>query len=344
MKTRNLVLSLVVAVIALGGFAYKPTPAKAIKNFTVTVSPKVVGKIASFRFQFTLEKTIEVHQWFEISFPKGTTLTPPIPEIEKDRERKERLKEITDAISFNIPCTACMGLPIIEFPEDGTMTIKFHTPAEFDPADESNNPMVITIQDTAGIVNPTEPGSYTYKIRNQQEPEYVESQPVEFAQYESKNSYLWLSNPVLGETTGLTLFIPIQQSKTLCFELTLQCDSSLNFGPYLVKNEALDEEKQKFVYDNIFYQGKPLSSYKLEDYGMEFGQRTDSILLSIVLNQTTLNNIQLSFSKELLIKCIRNGISRMNGDLFVFYYADGAWKSNTYQLQFNENYIFPKVL
>jgi hypothetical protein len=117
----------------LGGLLYKPAPAKAIKNFTVTVSPKVVGKIAGFRFQFILEKTIEVHQWFQISFPKGTTLTPPIPESE--HAKKERLKEITDAISFSIPCTACLGLPIIEFPEDGTMNIKFHTPAEFDPAD-----------------------------------------------------------------------------------------------------------------------------------------------------------------------------------------------------------------
>jgi hypothetical protein len=30
--------------------------------------------------------------------------------------------------------------------------------------------------------------------------------------------------------------------------------------------------------------------------------------------------------------------------VMVFAYYCGGWKSNIYQLQFNENYIFPKVL
>ena len=168
------IVSTIIMVFLCGGLY---PSAKAIQNFTVEVTPKITGAVAEYKFQFTLEKKIEVHQSFHIIFPKGTTLTPPIPEGEN--EKKLRLTDIVDAITFNNdPCTACLGLPIITFESDGTLSIQFRTPMDLDPAKADYKATTITISAKAGITNPPLPGTYTYKIRNLQEPTYVESQPV----------------------------------------------------------------------------------------------------------------------------------------------------------------------
>jgi hypothetical protein len=179
-QTRRLFSFLIVFTILLGGFIVQPAPAKAIKNFTVEVMPKLAGAVAEYKFQFVLEKKIEVHQWFHLRFPKGTILTPPIPDENTKKEQyRQRLKDIIDSISFNNdPCTACLGMPIITFESDGTMTLKFSTPMDLDPAITLYQATTITILAKAGITNPDLPGKCSFQIRNQQELEYAESQPV----------------------------------------------------------------------------------------------------------------------------------------------------------------------
>jgi len=61
-QTRKLFSFLVMITILLGGFAIKPAPAKAIKNFTVEVTPKLAGAVAEYKFQFTFEDPLEPHQ------------------------------------------------------------------------------------------------------------------------------------------------------------------------------------------------------------------------------------------------------------------------------------------
>ena len=181
--TKRILSLFVVVIILMVGFVIKPAPAKAIKNFTVEVTPKVVGEVAEYKFQFTVEKKTGVHQWVYMSFPKGTILTPPLPEGEI--ERKERLSDIMYSIKIQpsgVPCCDewCPGLPIFVFKDDGTMDMKFSNCYEFDP--EKGQFSCITIKKEAGITNPTQAGTYTYKISTQQEPTMFESQPVEITE------------------------------------------------------------------------------------------------------------------------------------------------------------------
>jgi hypothetical protein len=45
--------------------------------FQVTVCPRLTGKVATYRFFIKLDKVLGTHEWFQLTFPPGTTLTPP---------------------------------------------------------------------------------------------------------------------------------------------------------------------------------------------------------------------------------------------------------------------------
>jgi len=101
MKTRKLFSFLVVIVVLFGGFIFKPAPAKAIKNFTVEVTPRVCGEVAEYKFQVTIEKKLRVYEWIKFNFSKETKLIPPLPD-EKEANIQRR-KDIIENIYF---CTS----------------------------------------------------------------------------------------------------------------------------------------------------------------------------------------------------------------------------------------------
>lgn len=154
----------------------------------VDVQPQKIRTIGTYKFTFTVEKTVEVHQYVKMVFPPGTTLTPPLPKDEK--ERKDRLWKMLDYIYFGTtPCGPCGSLPIFTTLDDGSLEIKLNTVVQYDINKDSK--VILTIYPQVGITNPPKPGKYTYKISTQPERDLVESAPYEF--FESKLSDIKVS-------------------------------------------------------------------------------------------------------------------------------------------------------
>jgi hypothetical protein len=187
-------------LLSFGVFTFYSPPAKAIKDFTVQVTPRRAGSVARYALTMSLEKKLEIHQWLHVNFPKGTTLTPPLPE--EEHQRKLRLKEITESIGFGNPCSACTGLPIIVAEFDGTLTMKFHLTGEVDPTKEGYQSITITIFESAGFTNPLNAGSYIFKFKNQQEPKLVDSSPVTIEESEISKPVVTVQNPIFNQMSG----------------------------------------------------------------------------------------------------------------------------------------------
>lgn len=177
MRSRFLCISLIIFLFISGYIFIKLDSVKAITDFYVEVNPPIVNTIAEYEFHFKLTKTVQVHDWFHITFPPGTELYPPLPEEGKDRTN--RLKQIME--SFVVDSTSCaesQGMPFVTFLEDGSMQIRVSSPVEMNPFIEGYQKTVIKIQKNAGIMNPPSPGKVTFSFRTQHEETY-NSQPIE---------------------------------------------------------------------------------------------------------------------------------------------------------------------
>jgi hypothetical protein len=141
----------------------------AIHSFRMEVRPRVANKASTYRFHFTIEKLLEVHDWIKLGFPRGTIIEPPLPEEKAARDA--RLKQIIESMSIGLsPCSACQGLPIIAFYPDGSMqSLTFNSHIELDPSKDGYSDIVITVPDTCGFKTPSTPGTYSYGISNQRE-------------------------------------------------------------------------------------------------------------------------------------------------------------------------------
>lgn len=186
-KLLNTYLSILIFSIFFFGII-PPTPGvKAISDLNIEINPKICGQKADYRFSFALEKTIMVHQWIKFNFPKGSLLSPPIPENNEDRI--ERLKEIGTAINFCGSETPppqgwdpCKSLPIIEIEKDSSLTIKINSWLELDPSKEGYKDICMKISKEAGLVLPSQPGNYTFKVASQSEPAFIESPSIEITE------------------------------------------------------------------------------------------------------------------------------------------------------------------
>lgn len=178
--TRKLFTFVVVVVLLFGGFVFKPVPAKAIKNFTVEVTPKVCGESASYSFQFTFEDSLEPSQWKSFTFPPGTTLNPPLPEEKEARDN--RLRVISNAFSFGNRESfgaASYGMPIVEFKSDNSLNIRLSGGGGglLLPDEPNGKTITMHFSEKAGICNPSKSGTYTYQLQTMLYPT-MESQPV----------------------------------------------------------------------------------------------------------------------------------------------------------------------
>jgi len=181
MNKKLLFLVVIISLLA-STIAYVPT-ALGIKDFHMTIQPRKVGVPATYKFIFTIERKMEVHDWIKLGFPKGTIIEPPIPT--DPHEKEVRLKQIIESMSIGLsPCSACQGLPIIQYYDDGSMeSLMFNTHIALDPNVEGYSIIIVTVPDVCGFVTPKKPGVYDYKIADKVEPttmtakiELVESQ------------------------------------------------------------------------------------------------------------------------------------------------------------------------
>lgn len=160
-------------------FISQPVEILGISKLYVGVNPPIIGSVAEYDFIVNLEKSLKPHDWIKIKFPPGTSFDPPIPE--KESERKQRLRDILDAVSF--PDCTCgdiiMGLPIITRENDSSIVMLFNTPIEINTGLDSYDRTEILISKEAGIVNPTIAGFYRFYMATKSEATFFESQPVE---------------------------------------------------------------------------------------------------------------------------------------------------------------------
>lgn len=198
---RKILTGALVFLFIFGFLVFYSPPAKAIKDFSVEVTPRRAGSVARYALTMSFEKKLGVHEWLHVNFPKGTTLTPPLPE-EDEHQRKLRLKQITESISYGSPCPSCMGLPIIVFESNGTLTMKFHLTGAVDPTKEGYQSITITILESAGFTNPPIAGNYIFKFKNQQEPTFVESTPVTIEESKISKPMVTMQNPIINQISG----------------------------------------------------------------------------------------------------------------------------------------------
>ncbi|HOI25757.1 MAG TPA: stalk domain-containing protein [Caldisericia bacterium] len=173
---KNMISFLLVLSLAFSWGIFSKNHANAIHSFRMEVRPRVANKAATYRFHFTIEKLLEVHDWIKLGFPKGTIIEPPLPEEKVARDA--RLKQIIESMSIGLsPCSACQGLPIIAFYPDGSMqSLTFNSHIELDPSKEGYRDIVVTVPDTCGFKTPANPGTYAYGISNQREPGEIKAQ------------------------------------------------------------------------------------------------------------------------------------------------------------------------
>jgi len=188
--------------------------------FQVTVCPRLTGKVATYRFYIRLNKILGTHEWFQLTFPPGTTLTPPMPVDE--HERKLRLKTIAQAFTIDrMSCAECQGLPIVTFLNDGSMTLRVSSPFGTGPYKDTYQETVIEIADFAGITNPTTPGLVKFFYKNQQEMKLVGSEPNELEEQKLKvevtptsagsvarYQFVYIAEKTLGIHEWMSFFFP----------------------------------------------------------------------------------------------------------------------------------------
>ncbi len=183
-KFFKVLLSAVLSLVLLAGIVIFPAPrnVSAITDHYMAVTPRKIGAGATYKFNFTIERKLEVHDWIklwwpvEVTFPK---LPDPIAErAAYDAERKRIIESMSIGLS---PCSSCQGLPIItDTPTE--KSIQFNSHIGLDPAIEGYKHITITVPDVVGIKNPEKPGDYTFRIATKVEPTPVPSAPFSFVE------------------------------------------------------------------------------------------------------------------------------------------------------------------
>ena len=138
---------LIVIVVLLGGFVFKPAPAKAIKNFTVEVSNPRPGANSDYKFHFSLENKLRVHEFIAIVFPPGSTYT----------------ESISDQVSYDYS----FGLPILTYGADKSLTFKFNSHIDIDPSLEGYQNITISIPKKFLIPGVKKNTSFEYHFFNE---------------------------------------------------------------------------------------------------------------------------------------------------------------------------------
>jgi hypothetical protein len=158
------ILIFIVAIFICTSLLSIQTPAQGVEDISVEVQPRRISTRASYKLNLKLEKPLQVHDWIKIIWPKGTTL-PSLPENKS--ERTAELTRIVESIYIGTsPCSACQGLPVIDYREN---SIRFNIHLELDPKNPGYEYVYIHVTDRVGIINPATPGMYELKIQTQSE-------------------------------------------------------------------------------------------------------------------------------------------------------------------------------
>lgn len=343
--TRKLFSILLTSAILFSGFVFKSSPAKAIKNFTVEVTPNVVRMNATYKFTFTIEKQHELFDFFIILFPSDV-LVPEIPDLTND-ENKNRVREMMENIEINGQAYfVCGAIPRISKLSDGSVELKIASIYQYIPGNTEHEMVEIILKPKFGIINPSKTGNYIFKVKTTKEPDFIESQPVEFIEKPDVpdiiNANLWFSNPVKGQITNMLIHIPIEVNKLCCFEFKMDIPvDKLDMTVYLSKEALKKEGALDFIKDHTYFNGKTLKeSTKISLMGLtEEGNR---FYLQVTPIADEVREINILFDKALQIKFLEDGILSMNDSSIFVSSPEIKNNGKDVKLQFSDNYIFPE--
>jgi hypothetical protein len=197
--TRRLFSLVVVGSMLLGGFVFKPISTKAVSNVWVEVSNPRPGANSDFKFHFTLENKLLVHEFIKIIFPKGFSYK----------------KTITGTVDRKNPD---YNVPIITDYPDGSFSFAFNTHIELDPSKEGYKDITVSLKkyvkmmgDSSEAVyefwffNPPTPGLVTFQVYTQAELDPVPSKPVLIQDYPMSTPIVDIEPNLIKEPAGYSL-------------------------------------------------------------------------------------------------------------------------------------------
>jgi hypothetical protein len=192
---------LLVLCMMLGAFAIKPVPTKAIQKFWMELSSPRAGANCEYKFHFSIEKKLQVHQYIKLVLPPGTRIIKtPSP-------------------------ASCVAewTPDIYTLADGSVEIKYNSHIELDPEIEGYRDIVVKIPAKTVVAdvdrkyysleffNPPNPGLYTYKIATQAEPTLVTSKPVSILDYPLPSPIVQIEPNQPKEKAGYSLDLDLNK-------------------------------------------------------------------------------------------------------------------------------------
>jgi ArsR family metal-binding transcriptional regulator len=348
--TRKLFSILVTIAILFGSFIFKPTPAKAIKNFIVEVTPKVVGEVAEYKFNFTVEKELQVHDRITLLFPSGVVV-PEIPDWH-NKKNMDKVREMLESIEMNgQKYFTCGGLPSILRLSDGSVEFSITSIYRYIPGSNDHDKVEITFMPKFGIMNPSKAGSYVFKVKNNREQTYVESQLVEITEKtkeedkpelpDSLNANVWFSNPVKGQVTNMLVHIPLEVKELCCFELRLIIPMDILDVTSYFSKENITKENQEFFLNHVFLNGKPLKESTASASRISSILENGKLYLEIVPLEKNVKQLDFLFDKALQIKFLQEGVLSMTDSRIFVSSAVVKDKGKEIKLLFPDNYIFP---
>ena len=344
MKNLFKITSLIVSVlILLSVCMINPSPVKAIKSFTVEVMNPELGAESGYKFHFTIEKTVEIHDYIKMLLPAGS-IFEKIP--------------IDTPIDPPRPPSPCPSYyPEVEYQEDNSILIKFISHIRLDPSIAGYRDIDITIpkspniQDADGnwftikFFNPKNPGKYIYKIATKPEPEYVESIPVEFVKQselpDNINSNLWFSNNFKGQTTRMIIHIPIQVNEMNFFEFKILFpDDIIDLKTFFGKNNI--NNNLEFVKEYVYLNNIPLKDSATKNSIIELIDDDKCLHAKITPINKALKSINIFFDNYLQIKFTKEEILEItDSNITIERTIAGDIDRKDINLQFQDNYIFP---
>ena len=196
-RFKAILIIVVLSVILTPDFIYIGNVDANTSKLEISVEPPIAGENASYLFRFVFNNSAGVHEWMHLSFPEGTSF----PDLPEDKHEKNLiLKKMTENIYIDSnPWDMTPSLPLLD-PE--SFVIKFSSCIPF----EGGVVHEILIKKECGIKNPKIPGLYTFKVRNQKNVDWVESQPYEILDVVSNSEKPFIKSiPLLEDSHFMKL-------------------------------------------------------------------------------------------------------------------------------------------
>jgi hypothetical protein len=331
---------LIIFMFMFSGLLIRFDTVKAIKNFTIISTSRKISENSEYKFSFTIEKTVELHNYIKMILPAGSKFekTPIDPPKSSD------------------PFASCYKT-IIEYQDDKSVLVQFISRIVMDPSIPGYKDINITIPRAGYILdpdgnwysvkffNPTVPGKYTYKMATESEPELVESLPINFIDQpeipDNINANIWFSNPVKDEITKMLIHIPLQVNEMCCFEFKMFFPvEMLDMTTYLTKDNA--KSNFDFITEHVFINDISLknSASSIEIIGLT--KDNNGFYIQIVPINKEFKDINILFDKALEIKFSKEGIFHISkSSILMHYNVAGKQLGKEINLQFQDTFVFP---